>query len=103
MEFKDFTRKDLYEYIKDNNLENEISEEFGKNKTNVSTKELISFLEYYQEINNEVNNKKESIALVKEKNNLFSADKVVINLISLLQAKKIITAEEATAVLESSK
>lgn len=98
MEFKDFNRKDLFKYIKNNNLENEIVEEFGKNKTNVSTKELISFLEYYQEINN----KKENIALVKKENS-FSADKAVINLISLLQAKKIITAEEATAVLESSK
>lgn len=38
-------RKDLYNYIKENNLGEEIKKVFGKSYTNVSTAELESFLE----------------------------------------------------------
>jgi len=35
-------RNDLYKFIKDNGLQEEIKEKFGKNYTNVSTKDLES-------------------------------------------------------------
>ena len=104
-QFSDYTRKELFEYIKNNNLEEDVKEEFGgKNMTNVSNKELINFLDYNIALAD-----KEEQKLIEDKTLIqqepefkkFNADKTVISLISLLQAKGVLTPEEANDVIEN--
>lgn len=103
-QFSDYTRKELFEYIKNNKLEKDVKEEFGKNMTNVSNKELINFLDYSIALAD-----KEEQKLIEDKTLIqqepefkkFNADKTVISLISLLQAKGIITPGEANDVIEN--
>lgn len=103
-QFSDYTRKELFEYIKNNNLEEDVKEEFGKNMTNISNKELINFLDYNIALAD-----KEEKKLIEDKTLIqqepefkkFNVDKTVISLISLLQAKGIITPEEANGVIEN--
>lgn len=103
-QFSDFTRKELFEYIKNNNLEEDVKEEFGKNMTNVSNKDLINFLDYSIALaDKEEKELLEGKIAIKQESKFerFSADKTVISLISLLQAKGIITPEEANSVMEN--
>ena len=103
-QFSEYTRKELFEYIKNNNLEEDVKEEFGRNMTNVSNKELINFLDYNIALAD-----KEEQKLIEDKTLIqqepefkkFNADKTVISLISLLQAKGIITPGEANDVIEN--
>ena len=52
------SRKDCYKFIKNNNLSEEVKKQYGKNFTNCSTDELITFVEAHspkkEEFNNEV-------------------------------------------------
>lgn len=103
-QFSEYTRKELFEYIKNNNLEEDVKEEFGKNMTNVSNKELINFLDYSIALADKEEKKllEDKIQIQKEsKIEKFSAAKTVISLISLLQAKGIITPKEANSVMEN--
>lgn len=103
-QFSEFTRKELFEYIKNNNLEEDVKEEFGKNMTNVSNKELINFLDYSIALADKEDKKllEGKIQIQQEfKFEKFSADKTVISLISLLQAKGILTPGEANDVIEN--
>lgn len=50
------TRGEAYEYICDNNLKEDVYEEFGKNFTNVSTNDLIEFIEYHKTEESEEDN-----------------------------------------------
>lgn len=103
-QFSDFTRKEIFEYIKNNNLEEDVKEEFGKNMTNVSNKELINFLDYNIALADKEEQKLiEDKTLIQQESKFekFSADKTVISLVSLLQAKGIITPEEANSVMEN--
>ena len=49
------TRSEAYQYIYENNLKDEIFEAFGKNFTNVSTPDLVDFIEGYDDepVNND--------------------------------------------------
>lgn len=103
-QFSDYTRKELFEYIKNNKLEEDVKEEFGKNMTNVSNKELINFLDYNIELADKEEKKLiEDKTLIQQESEFkkFNADKTVISLISLLQAKGIITPGEANDVIEN--
>lgn len=103
-QFSEYTRKELFEYIKNNNLEEDVKEEFGKNMTNVSNKELINFLDYSIALADKEEQKvTESKIQIKQESKFekFSADKTVISLISLLQAKGILTSGEANSVMEN--
>lgn len=103
-QFSEYTRKELFEYIKNNKLEEDIKEHFGKNMTNVSNKELINFLDYNIALADKEEKKLlEGNITIKQESKFekFSADKTVISLISLLQAKGIITPGEANDVIEN--
>lgn len=104
-QFSEYTRKELFEYIKNNKLEEDVKEEFdGKNMTNVSNKELINFLDYSIALADKEERKLiEDKTLIQQESKFekFSADKTVISLISLLQAKGILTPGEANDVIEN--
>lgn len=104
-QFSDYTRKELFEYIKNNKLEEDVKEEFdGKNMTNVSNKELINFLDYSIALADKEEKKLLEGKIQRQQESKFekfSADKTLISLISLLQAKGIITPGEANDVIEN--
>lgn len=104
-QFSDYTRKELFEYIKNNKLEEDVKEEFdGKNMTNVSNKELINFLDYSIALADKEEKKLLEGKIQRQQESKFekfSADKTLISLISLLQVKGIITPGEANDVIEN--
>lgn len=83
------SRKEIYSKIKELGIAKEIESRFGQNFTRVSSASLEEFLRGYA-----------TVKKVIRKPLAPSYEKVIIRLVSTLQAKKYLTAAEAEDVLK---
>lgn len=83
------SRKEIYSKIKELGIAKEIESRFGQNFTRVSSANLEEFLRGYT-----------TVKKVIRKPLAPSYEKVIIRLVSTLQAKKYLTAAEAEDVLK---
>ena len=86
-------RQELYRKIKELGIAKKIEEKFHQNFTRVSNAKLESFIKEFTTKANKAA-KKSSVTVVSKVNI------VVVNLVSTLQAKRILTATEADNILK---
>ena len=84
------SRKEIYSKIKELGIAKEIESRFGQNFTRVSSANLEEFLRGYTTVKK----------VVRKKPLAPSYEKVIVRLVSTLQAKKYLTAAEAEDVLK---
>lgn len=104
---KQLTRKEVYSLIKNNNLQEEVKKTFGKNYTNVPTKELSDFLYLVKLSREEATKKKESKKCthnvccsginIEDIQELFA----LIKLVDILRKKNILLASELDAIFNN--
>ena len=99
-------RKELYAWIKENNLANDFSLQFGKKYTNASNAELASY--YMSVIKNEILKKDNKEISVKEKKeevadlvrvDVVNYEAILKNLIKILADKHILLQSEVNRLL----
>ena len=86
-------RQELYRKIKELGIAKKIEEKFHQNFTRVSNAKLESFIKEFTTKANKATKKSSGTAVSK-------VNIVVVNLVSTLQAKRILTATEADNILK---
>lgn len=86
-------RQELYRKIKELGIAKKIEEKFHQNFTRVSNAKLESFIKEFTTKANKATKKGSVVAVSK-------VNIVVVNLVSTLQAKRILTATEADNILK---
>lgn len=86
-------RQELYRKIKELGIAKKIEEKFHQNFTRVSNAKLESFIKEFTTKANKADKKSSVVAVSK-------GNIVMVNLVSTLQAKRILTATEADNILK---
>lgn len=100
------TRKELYSKVKELNAADAIKDTFGDNFTRVSSANLEDFLKGFKKKPTSVKKKSEKSKSSGKSNHTTSMKEVkgtgsaIVKLLSILQVKKVLTAQEAEEVAE---
>lgn len=99
---KQLTRKEVYSLIKNNNLQEEVKKTFGKNYTNVPTKELSDFL-YLVKLSREEATKKKEYNVCYPDVNIEGIQEIfaLTKLVDILRKKNILLASELDAIFNN--